>query len=121
MMAIIGYFLLLAGSLFCLVSALAMLRFPDAYARLHASTKCLTAGGLLVFLGVAFLNPYPNYIPRLIILVVFYCMSSPVANHAIARAMYKRGVAEPHVVIDEYGPYLRQKEAKSESVTLSDV
>lgn len=110
-MSLLGNAMILAGALFCLVSAIAMVRFPDAYARLHASTKCLTAGGLLLFAGIGLRNPAREFVPRLILLGILFCLSSPVANHAVARAMYIKAIAEPRVVVDEYGTYLREKEA----------
>lgn len=109
-MNLLGNIMVLVGSLFCLVSAIAMVRFPDAYARLHASTKCLTAGGLLLFAGVGFQNPGSGFAPRLILLGVLFCLSSPVANHAVARAMYVKAIAEPRIVVDEYRLYLSEKE-----------
>ena len=102
---IAGMILMGLGTLFSFAMTVGMLRFPDAYTRLHASTKCLTAGGTLVFIGIAILKPEIGFLSRLILLIVFFSMSSPVANHAIAHAMYKQGIAKPTVIIDEYASY----------------
>ena len=43
--------LLLVGSLFCVVAALGLVRFPDLYTRLHAAAKAGPIGAGLVLLG----------------------------------------------------------------------
>ena len=45
--------LILFGCFFILISAIGMVRFPDLYTRLHASTKLVTLGGLGIFGGGA--------------------------------------------------------------------
>src|SRR5690606_16047940 len=43
-------FLLVAGSVFSLLAAVGLLRFPDLYTRMHAASKAGTIGsGLLLF------------------------------------------------------------------------
>ncbi len=49
--------LILAGSAFCLLAALGLLRFPDTLTRLHAATKAQSAGLLLTLAGGALRTP----------------------------------------------------------------
>src|SRR5690606_13646381 len=45
--------LILIGSVFLPLAAIGVLRFPDFYTRLHASTKLVTLGGIGIFGGSA--------------------------------------------------------------------
>ena len=49
----IGHALLVLGAALTLLAAIGMVRFRDAFSRMHALTKASTAGSLLVLLGAA--------------------------------------------------------------------
>jgi len=49
----IGYFLIIIGILFDIFGCIGLIRFPDVYNRLQASTKCVTLGTILLLVGVA--------------------------------------------------------------------
>ncbi|HAE21743.1 MAG TPA: cation:proton antiporter, partial [Spirochaetaceae bacterium] len=51
MAAIIGASLSLVGSLFFLLSAIGLLRMPDAFNRMQAGTKATTLGSMLFLVG----------------------------------------------------------------------
>jgi multicomponent Na+:H+ antiporter subunit G len=83
---ICGLFLA-AGASFCLAAAIGLLRFPDVFTRLHASTKALTGGALLVFLGGMPLAGSWAGTLRLALIALFYLLTNSLATHAIARAI----------------------------------
>ncbi len=105
-MRIFGEFIVLIGSIICLLGAIGIVRFPDAYAKLHSSTKCLSAGGTLVFLGIMMCFARPYVVPKVILLIVFFFFSNPVSTQALARACYKRRIGDINTVIDEYEGYI---------------
>ena len=84
--------LLVAGGFFLFVAGLGVLRLPDVFIRMHASTKAGTLGVGLVFGGAAvhFGNTADVAIAGLTI--VFLLMTAPVSAHAIARAAYRMNV-----------------------------
>jgi len=45
---IIGYMLIIIGILFDIFGCIGLVRFPDVYNRLQASTKCVTLGTILL-------------------------------------------------------------------------
>ena len=45
--------LILAGTLFCLIGAIGVLRLPDCYTRMHAASKAGALGAAMVLGGVA--------------------------------------------------------------------
>lgn len=84
--------LLVAGGFFLFVAGLGVLRLPDVFIRMHASTKAGTLGVGLVFGGAAvhFGNTADVAIAGLT--VIFLLITAPVAAHAIARAAYRMKV-----------------------------
>ena len=91
-----------AGVFFSLVTAIGMLRFPDAYTRLHAGTKGLTIGVGLVLLGSALSAPSLEHGIKTGLIGVFMLVTNPIAMHALARANYRVQRSRLRLVIDEY-------------------
>lgn len=94
---------LVLGVLFAFAMTLGMLRFPDAYTRLHAGTKGLTIGAGLLILGSAMRAPDPATALRMIVVAVFLMVTNPISCQAVARASYRIEHARRHLVVDEYG------------------
>lgn len=90
MAEIIGVLLIVIGVFFSLVGVVGMIRLPDVYSRIHASGKVATLGIFGLAAGTAIV--YPDTTIRLIALVLFLLITSPVASHAIAAAAYRAGV-----------------------------
>jgi multicomponent Na+:H+ antiporter subunit G len=85
-------FLLLSGSLFCLVAAVGMLRLPDTLIRMHAATKAGTLGAGLILLAEAVHFGDTGITLRALAAVAFLLITAPVGAHLIGRASYFRGV-----------------------------
>jgi multicomponent Na+:H+ antiporter subunit G len=111
-MIFFGEFLILIGSIICFLGAVGIVRFPDAYTKLHAGTKCLSAGGTLIFLGIiiAYSGNNLGIIPKVLLLIIFFYFSNPVATQALARACYRRRIGHINTVVDEYEGYIYYSE-----------
>jgi len=83
--------LLLLGALFMLLAALGALRMPDLLTRMHATTKASVLGAGLTLLGVAVHFWEQDVLLRVVAIVAFVTLTSPVAAHAIGRAGYRSG------------------------------
>ena len=92
---------MITGTFFFVVTGIAMIRFPDFYNRLHAGSKCLTAGGISILLGLIILEGLSFISLRLSLIIGFLLVTNPVTSHAIARAAYYFGVEPKNLVIDE--------------------
>jgi len=68
-----------------------LLRLPDVYNRLHATTKCDTLGVGLILLSLILRSNLAVGI-RLALLIVFILATNPTAAHVIAKAAYKTGI-----------------------------
>jgi multicomponent Na+:H+ antiporter subunit G len=78
----------LAGSAFSLLAAVGVLRMPDVFTRMQASTKASTLGLGCLLLGTALqLGALASFI-RTASIGSFVLLTTPVAGHVIARASY---------------------------------
>ena len=99
---IIEYTLLAIGLSIMVFGMLGVLRFPDVYSRLHASTKCDTGGTMSILIAIVLIIEAPWLIKvKLLILTFLIVMLNPMISHAIARGAHKAGV-KPKVEVDMY-------------------
>lgn len=108
--AVIGSVLIGFGLFFTFAMTVGMLRFPDAYTRLHAGTKGLTIGAGLLLVGVAARAPSAAFALRVLLVAVFLLVTNPIAIHAIARANYRSARARRHMLVDEYAESLEKRD-----------
>ena len=78
----------LAGSVFALLAAVGVLRMPDVFTRMQASTKASTLGLGFLLIGAALqMGDFASLI-RVVSIGAFVLLTTPVAGHVIARASY---------------------------------
>jgi len=88
MREIVTALLWLAGSGFALLAAIGVLRMPDVFTRMQASTKASTLGLGCLLLGTAVhMGDFASLI-RVTSIAAFVLLTTPVAGHVIARASY---------------------------------
>ncbi len=85
-MELIGAIITLLGSFVLLVASIGLIRMPDVYNRLQVGTKATTLGTILSLIGLVFLMP--GWWGKLVLLIFFVMMTSPVSAHVLARASY---------------------------------
>lgn len=83
--------LLAIGSVFALLSSVGLVRFPDLFMRMQASTKATTLGIGCLMLAVAWHFGEIGVATRSLLVVLFVFLTAPVAAHMIARAAYVTG------------------------------
>ncbi|PFG73883.1 monovalent cation/H(+) antiporter subunit G [Tepidiforma thermophila] len=84
--------LLVAGSGLMFVAALGILRMPDLFTRMQATTKAATLGVGLLLAAAAVEFGELAVTTRVIAAAVFIAMTAPVAAHLLGRAAYFLGV-----------------------------
>ncbi|MEO8079353.1 MAG: monovalent cation/H(+) antiporter subunit G [Caldimonas sp.] len=84
---------LLAGSAFCIVGAVGLIRMPDFYTRMHAASVIETLGAGLILLGLLLQAGFTLIAVKLLIVGLLIFFASPAATHALARAAMTRGLA----------------------------
>jgi len=95
---VIGAILILIGSIFLLLGAIGIYRMPDLYNRLQAGTKATTLGAMSLIFGVGLMQP--NWLFKLVIIILFIAFANPLSSHALARASYRQG-KKPYYNDDE--------------------
>lgn len=87
-MEVLTLVLLVAGALFMVVAAIGILRMPDIFLRMSATTKAATLGvGLILVAAVLFFDDLA-ITSRAIATIVFLFLTAPVAAHILGRAAY---------------------------------
>lgn len=77
-----------AGAAFALLAAVGVLRMPDVFTRMQASTKASTLGLGCLLIGAAVqFGDLASFI-RVLSIGAFVLLTTPVAAHVIARASY---------------------------------
>ena len=79
------------GAFFMLVAGLGVLRMPDLYMRMSASSKASTLGVSFALLAAMFYFRDLAVTSRCVATIIFMFMTTPVAAHMIARAGYLSG------------------------------
>ena len=93
---------LTAGAMLSLAAGVALIRFPDVVARMHAATKPQVLGLLLVLTGCALRIRTGVDITTLVLVAGFQLATSPVAAHMVSRAAYRdRQLRHDLLVTDE--------------------
>jgi multicomponent Na+:H+ antiporter subunit G len=84
--------LLAFGALWMLIAALGVLRMPDLFTRMQASSKAgtLGIGTLMLAVGIHFGDLRAG--AHALLIIAFFFLTAPVAAHMIARAAYLAGV-----------------------------
>ena len=92
MTAVVIAIVWLVGAAFALLAAVGVLRMPDVFTRMQASTKASTLGLACLLIGAALqMGDFASFI-RVASIGAFVLLTTPVAGHVIARASYFAGV-----------------------------
>lgn len=89
---IISWIFLSLGSFFVVVGAIGMVRFPDIFTRMHATSIVDTTGAGFLLVGMMFQVEFGLVTFKLFVLLLLFFFITPVASHALARAALQAGV-----------------------------
>ena len=84
--------LVCGGIFFFFTSTVGLLRFPDLYARMHATGKGDTLAVLLMVAGAICHHGINLNSAKLLLIAIFIFIANPTATHAIGRAAYRCGL-----------------------------
>ena len=76
--------LFLAGAALALLAGVGVLRMPDVFTRMQASTKASTLGLGCLLAGLAVRHPEASFVVRAATIAAFMMLTSAVAAHVIA-------------------------------------
>jgi multicomponent Na+:H+ antiporter subunit G len=85
--------LIVVGTLFMLVAAIGIVRMPDLFLRMSATSKAATLGVASVLLATAVYFNDLGVASRAVSTIFFLLLTAPVAAHILGRAAYIAGVS----------------------------
>jgi multicomponent Na+:H+ antiporter subunit G len=88
---LMGTFLLLGGTAFCVLGIYGMLRLPDIYNRLHATAVVITLGAAGILLSLLFVAPAHAALKG-VATVAFLWMTAPMVTHTLSKAAHRVGI-----------------------------
>lgn len=88
----IGLFFIVLGIAFDFFGCLGLIRLPDVYNRLQASTKCVTLGTCGILFGLFLFKGFTAAGIKALLCILFVILTAPVSAHALARGAHKSGV-----------------------------
>lgn len=110
-------------SLGCVVmfsAAVAIIRFPDVYMRLHASAKASTGGTLTLLAGVLLRTGFSGISTKIIVVIVLILFTGPILSHAIARVAYIKGGLQEEVPFEDVEDMDGSEESEGETVEVEE-
>ena len=104
---IIADLLLLIGAVFALAGTIGILKMPDTFSRMQASTCVTTLGilctGLGALLYAIFAMHSASAAVKIAVIVLMIFVTNPVGSHAIAKGAYRAGFRpEKRMEVDEF-------------------
>ncbi|MCR5664566.1 MAG: monovalent cation/H(+) antiporter subunit G [Oscillospiraceae bacterium] len=105
---ILSDILIAVGAFFALVGVIGILRMPDAFCRMQASTCVATLGVLGVTLGglihAIFVMGSGSAAVKIAVIGLLILVTNPIGSHSIAKGAYKAGIRpEKTMEIDDLG------------------
>jgi len=88
----LGWVFIVGGVLFNVLGCLGMVRFPDVYNRMQATTKSVTLGACGILFGIFLISGFTALGIKALVCVLFVLINLPVASHALSRGSLIFGV-----------------------------
>jgi multicomponent Na+:H+ antiporter subunit G len=90
-----GNGLLILGAACVLIGGIGVIRMPDLYSRMHASSLTDTMATLALFSGMMLHGGFTLATLKLAAIMVFLLLTGPTATYALANAAYSSGLTPP--------------------------
>ncbi len=104
---ILSWVLLAAGSAFCIIGALGLVRLHSFFPRTHAASVLDSAGAGLILVGLLLQAGWTLVAVKLGVIGLLIFFASPTATHALANAARERGVPYDEHTGEEEAPSKR--------------
>ena len=91
------------GAVFALAGTIGVIKMPDVFSRMQASTCITTMGVLGALLYAIFVMQHPSTAVKVVVIAALVLTTNPVGAHAIAKGAYQAGIRpEKKMETDDY-------------------
>jgi multicomponent Na+:H+ antiporter subunit G len=105
---------LILGAFLSFAAGVGLLRFPDAIARMHATTKPQILGLIFIVAAIALQDRRWTTLLVLLTILLFQMLTAPISAHMVGRAGYRTGVVAPgSLLVDELKDAIETAQAES--------
>ena len=105
---------LVLGAFLSLAAGVGLLRFPDAIARMHATTKPQILGLIFILAAIALQDRRWTTVLVLVTILLLQMLTAPISAHMVGRAGYRTGVVAPgSLLVDELERAIDEAQAES--------
>ncbi len=88
MINILAFVLIILGSFFLISSILGLIRFSSFYSKIHAISVSDSFGSILIFLGLALLQPTLLGACKILLMALLMLLLGPVSTNAIVKSYW---------------------------------
>ncbi|MFP4370025.1 MAG: monovalent cation/H(+) antiporter subunit G [Bacteroidota bacterium] len=92
MIDLISAIFIFVGSFLILLAAVGLIKMPDIFMRMSATTKAVTLGVGTVLIGTAVFFGDVGIVARAVVIIIFLFLTAPIAAHMLGRASYFDGI-----------------------------
>jgi len=87
---VVSIITMIIGVFFLLVGTVGLIRLPDVFSRMHATTKSDTLGLGLVLFGLIIYQGLQISSAKILLIIIFLWLANPTAAHFIARKQFEK-------------------------------
>jgi multicomponent Na+:H+ antiporter subunit G len=89
----IGKILLVISWIYIVFGIIGIFRFENMYSRLLTSSKIDTVATLTLLIALVFYTGISEYTVKLLLIIFFLVVTSPISSHIIVRSAYFNGIS----------------------------
>lgn len=94
--------LLVLSWIYILFGMVGIFRFSSMYSRLLTSSKIDTVASMTILIALIFFSGFSIFSVKLLLILIFVMLTSPISNHVIARSAYLNGITPDKEGKNEY-------------------
>jgi multicomponent Na+:H+ antiporter subunit G len=83
---IVGVVFIIIGIIFDIAGCIGLIRLPDVYNRIQATTKSITLGTCSILLGAFIIKGFTSIGVKSVLCIMLLLFTAPAAAHALSRA-----------------------------------
>lgn len=111
---VLSWFCFIMGGFLCISGGVGMLRLPDFFSRVHASSVTESLATPLLLLGVALQTGWSLDTAKLLVVAGFVLMTNPTATHAMVKSALHDGQTPLEFKEGDSEKAIADKEAEEE-------